>query len=599
MPDKDINIHADSEGQLSFGEADNYYPVASDYVRIPRPFIERYSNVSYLANLGLMIAIQRIENRNRQYYVGTKEELYFKDIYNKTKTDYSDGLVSCIPISHFLSVYGLNRGGSMYSALDSLYNGESLRNQWQILYEDNNIVAGTSVLTGTMYDKQKKLLYMKFNPDLAPLITNIQKNYARLSLPVLGKLKEDYITQLYQILKEQFDFEQQRNRKFGLAFNREITIEYDIDQLLFLMGMYPVELDTGDSAMDMVVELLKHQDFRGAANILKDKHLIEKYVNEPMRIIAINSFRDFKRAYLGKCFNRINGFKMPSKLDCIDKPEGKKALEKYEELCREKHPTDIHFRFSLKKVGHGGKVSAIVFYVSQADWTKFEEQEIIEAVIPEAAVVPQKEPVADVITDEQYDIIDEIRDMVPIKISSRDATSIAKAANWQIKKIQKAVEVAENYNRPIENLVPFLIKAIEGDWSPAVSMEPDAEEEYPMAFIRKQLGYEDAIAANPGYEEPLELFMEYIYECLNSDATMVKIGQGKISAQTVKSQLLKLNSIDLANAVTAFLEGSAGKMITPAYILTILYRIKTQEGLGAAQSLHKNYGIYKDGDDDK
>ena len=134
-------LNTDENGQLSFLDpADNYYPVASDYAKIPNRFVERFGNISYLANLGLMYAITKVEKRRRDMYDGTEKGLFFADVYTKTGTDYSQGLVAEFPINEFLKTFNLNRGGRSYNAIDTLYNGELLKNQWQILYQDEDII---------------------------------------------------------------------------------------------------------------------------------------------------------------------------------------------------------------------------------------------------------------------------------------------------------------------------------------------------------------------------------------------------------------------------------------------------------------------------
>ena len=176
------DFYADKEGQLSFLDPDvvNYFPTASDYGRIPNRFIERYSSISYLANLGLMAAIQNVTLRDARNYEGTREGELYKKIAEKGKANFADGLVSCIPVSQFLKIYGLSTGGHNYSTLQELYNGHLMANQWNIIYEDKEIISWMAVVVATAYVKETGSLYVKFNSDLQDVLLNLKRDYGIL-----------------------------------------------------------------------------------------------------------------------------------------------------------------------------------------------------------------------------------------------------------------------------------------------------------------------------------------------------------------------------------------------------------------------------------
>lgn len=434
----EMRLYEDESGQLSFQDMnDNYFPVISDYGKIPNRFIEKYGNIGYIASLSMALALQNVSMRHHSAYAGTQEELFFEKIYKVSGTDWSDGLISCIPIRQFIKFYGLSTGGKTYQNIDRLFNGTLLKNQWQILYEDEDVFVSTSVLTGTMYDKRSGCLYMKFNKDLEPLLSNIQRDYAQISLKVLGRLKEDYITNLYQIFKKRLDAEHNKCRKYNFPVRDEIEIEFSMEHLMFLSGIYPVDLTVNDVSMQKVIELLKIQDYRAAADIMHSEKLIEKYSADPSRTAALRDFNYFKRRFLDKLFRRINGFDMPKKLDRLGRMNdnadrnARELFEEYAGLCRESFPTDIHFRYETVKAGRGGKVSSIIFYISKADWSNRDKGAGSRAAAEEA------EPAT--MTLEHMRVLVCIDDMVKGRgIDDDGIMRIARAAGWNTETVRDA-----------------------------------------------------------------------------------------------------------------------------------------------------------------
>lgn len=572
-------------GQLAFIDTDddNYFPVSADYGKIPNRFIERYGNVSYLANLGMMLAIQKVERRSRELYRGTKEGLFYEEIYKKTGADFSDGLVACIPINQFLKLYDLSSAGRTYKALDELYNGTMLRNQWQILYEDKDVIASVAVLTATAYDKVNKNLLMKFNSDLDNVILNIQKDYAQISLPVLGKLREDFVTNIYQLFKKRFDAEQAKNKKYGYFVQNEIKIDFALDHLYFIIGLYPIDLSSNDEDMKKVVELLRVKDYDMAAKVMREKGLIEKYSENDSRKLALDDFSYFKRHYLDKAFKRINGFPAIKKLEKTASEEFPEALKEYESNCRTHHPTDIHFRYEILRGGRGGRAIGCRFFISRAEWGKAEE------IIPDKAEEPENYNIA------QMRAIIAVEELLAGEaVSEKDIAAIARKADWNVDKVRKAYTVAKE--KPRSAFVGFLLKAIEGDWEPSVQSKAgvSSAEEYTYEYLKESLNIEDALMMHPEYEQTLMAFLDVIYDTMNSDAPRIKVGNGTLPADAVKRRLLELNELDLCDAVEMFLNNSRESgIVRDSYIVTILYNIRKQSELRVNQQLQRNMGKYK------
>lgn len=578
-----VEMFFDEDGQLSFFDPqDNYFPVASDYSKIPNRFIEKYGNISYMANLGMMMGITRIEERHKSAYVGTAEGAFYEYVKDKTGTDYSDGLVAAFPVAEFIKVFSINRGGKTYRRVDELWNGEALRNQWQILYEDDKIVGGTQVLIGTMYDKETNTMYMKFNNDLKDVLVNIKGKYANISFPVLGKLKDEFLTTIYELFKKHLDYETQRNKKYGLYESPEVTFNIGIEQFYFLIGLFPVDVTSSDKTMQTVVQLLRIRDYKAAARTLLDSDIIKRKDEEQKTAVetALRSFGYFKKHYLDRAFRKINGFAMPAKLDNPNHPKFKESYDEYLTNCLQVHPTDIHFRYELLKKGSGGKVDSLIFYISKAEIAK-----------EKADTSKKKNAEAELLSPDQLDLIDRIRSIIPEKLATIDLVSIAKTAEWDIGRIDKACRVATAYAKTttINNLVSFLKKAIAEKWECPVEMTEEYEEQYPIDMVRKTCGFEDFHLMHPEYDRIAESFLNIIYDTLNSDATKIKIGQSYFPAAMVKERLLGLNAFALDHAVNSFLKTNGDNpIISPNYILTILYNAETQDNLRVSRKYEQD-----------
>lgn len=580
MPEEMPYINEGEEGQYTFLDPadENYYPAASDYTKIPNRFVERYANVSYLANMGLMMAINRVEERKKELYAGTQEGFFFKEVHRLTGTDFSDGLVAEFPISEFIKVFSLNTGGRVYQQIDSLYNGDLLRNQWQILYEDENICASSAVIIGTMYNKKNKRMYLKFHPDLAPVITNIKSDYATIPLPVIGKLKDDFISQLYQVLKKRLDFELSRNRKYHMYNAKEVKTTFSIDQFYFMMGVFPLDLSSDDNDMQKVVQLLKNKDYETAANIERESGLIDRFDNSDnkggnSKKLALTRFGYFREKYLDKAFRKINGFTKPKSLEKVGANPMGDAYDEYVENCRTKHPTDIHFRYELIKSGLGGKVSGISFYISKADWNDHEDSDEAEP-----------KPVVD-----ELEFILEMKDIIKEKITAQGFRAIAEAAQWDIGRVTKAYKVASE-QKP-KDITAFMIAAINGDWEPADGTEPEEEKQihkYTVEEVKEALrfntvcnGYLDE--DNSEEEDTLEVFMRVIADFLNSEDETIKLNRTTLMTEDVKQKIMGLGNEELATAVKSFLSAKT-KSVSDKYILTILYNVDKQRDLKDAQT---------------
>ena len=189
-----------------------------------------------------------------------------------------------------------------------------------------------------------------------------------------------------------------------------------------------------------------------------------------------------------------------------------------------------------------------------------------------------------------------LKKIITEELTPAELGNIAAAAEWDEERIIRAYKVAEAQVTPIRNLERFLIKAIKEEWTPPISKgtEDIPEEQYSMEYLRRKCGFDDLHRIKPVYDQPAEQFLTIIYDAMNSDATKYKIGQSYMPADIVKDRLLGLDAFTLEFAIKQFLESSQdNRIISPAYILTILYNANIQDQLRINRSLHQSEGFYE------
>ncbi len=103
--------------------------------------------------------------------------------------------------------------------------------------------------------------------------------------------------------------------------------------------------------------------------------------------------------------------------------------------------SDIQVTYDSNGYGRGGKVYKLDFFVS---YKKRDHK-----IDPEA----------------MEDLIDEIADLIPCRLKIREYRTIGEAAGFDMKKVEKAVEVLNAYDEEVENVCGFLVEAIQKDWS--------------------------------------------------------------------------------------------------------------------------------------
>lgn len=142
--------------------------------------------------------------------------------------------------------------------------------------------------------------------------------------------------------------------------------------------------------------------------------------------------------------------------------------------------TDITFKF--EEIKKGRKVDKLKFYISANEKQIEDKVEIEEAATSEAAL-------------DEDDLVDQLREIIEEKLKTKELKAILQAANNDIQLIEKKYQLAKK-SRNIENLVGWLVKAIEEDYTEPVEVKKKSkfnnmqERNYDYEDLEKELlGY--------------------------------------------------------------------------------------------------------------
>lgn len=121
--------------------------------------------------------------------------------------------------------------------------------------------------------------------------------------------------------------------------------------------------------------------------------------------------------------------------------------------------TDIHVEQEQLRTGKGGKVTGLAFTITKKEVIEEEPQKNL----------PKKEK-----TEEEIDeLIDEVKDIIDEKIKTKDCKVLLKIAEYDVGRIKEKYEILKKNSRKIENVVGWLIKAIEEDYQEPIGKEPE------------------------------------------------------------------------------------------------------------------------------
>lgn len=142
--------------------------------------------------------------------------------------------------------------------------------------------------------------------------------------------------------------------------------------------------------------------------------------------------------------------------------------------------TDITFKF--EEIKKGRKVDKLKFYISANEKQIEDKMEIEEAATSEARL-------------DEDDLVDQLREIIKEPLKTKELKAILQAANNDVQLIENKYQLAKKQKK-IENLVGWLVKAIEEDYTEPVKVKKKSkfnnmpERDYDYEDLEKELlGY--------------------------------------------------------------------------------------------------------------
>lgn len=249
-------------------------------------------------------------------------------------------------------------------------------------------------------------LYFEFNPNIRNYVIELKDNFTVLNLPTMLRFTRNYSYRLYEILKSK------------CYYPKYVPIEQRTDRFQFRLDLLELKFTIGvlDAKDEKVIKLFHSENptmdvYKRAYEILKkgDEGKIKD------KKVKYDTWKDFKTRVLDPSVEEIN------------------------------EKTDIHVSYILGK-GARGRVVDIEFYV-----------DLLKDV-----PVPEVKKTA----EEMEDFLDDMRMIMPLVLKTKDLRSIAEAANYNMDKIKKAVQLYQKAGN-VENVVGFLISAIRENYTDA------------------------------------------------------------------------------------------------------------------------------------
>ena len=238
--------------------------------------------------------------------------------------------------------------------------------------------------------------------------------------------------------------------KFGQKYN---SLVYNIKSNYTMLNkdIY-MSLNSGYSLR--LYEILKAESYKGDVVI---KELSMGDLKLSLGMVKINEKMQAK-------LNKNSSIKMDKLIeDYADKDLSwasvKKTLESVLEEINEK--TDIHVTYEQIRSGKGGKISGLAFTITKKEIIAEMSKEDISTNIEK--------------TEEEIDeLIDDVKDIIDEKIKTKDCKVLLKIAEYDVGRIKEKYEILKKSATSINNVIGWLIKAIEEDYSEPIVKESES-----------------------------------------------------------------------------------------------------------------------------
>lgn len=264
----------------------------------------------------------------------------------------------------------------------------------------NNYFDYVNVVIRATYEKGKFSIY--FNPEI-PLL-HLKKNFTPLSLAVTMGLTSKYSIRLYKTLQSKCYLPKGSTRR-----DDYFEVVMSVAELKLEMGVVNAELPE----VKKVLRGSAHPDFEAAV----EKSAVQKH----------KRWADFKKWVIQKAVDEIN---------------------------EKKELTKMHVEFKGRRGGKGAEIKTVEFYIT-----------ILDGAVVDNNNEPEQEDSA---TNQERDMV---AAQILLKLCGKgmlvtieEAQAIAKACNYNIYELDKAVMTLEGSTTPVENKVGFIISALKENY---------------------------------------------------------------------------------------------------------------------------------------
>lgn len=258
----------------------------------------------------------------------------------------------------------------------------------------------------SMYDDvtyKQGVLRVAFNPEMEQNFLGLSERFTTLSLEIAFSLRKTGALQLYKLLKSEAYRLPALDRSVPQESLPCLELTYSISELRMNLGFVDIEQPK-----------LRHEAEK------KGKPNFEKMVKDEKNP-KYKRFSDFDARVLKPGREELNAV------------------------------SDIYIS-EIKKEGsgRGGKINAVTFVLQ---WNAaYAGGRVVEA---------DRKPTTE---SDINSFCDLVMDEMPVKIKINDARAIAQAADYDISKVKRAVELLNESSSDIDNVTGWVIKAIEGEW---------------------------------------------------------------------------------------------------------------------------------------
>jgi plasmid replication initiation protein len=281
-----------------------------------------------------------------------------------------------------------------------------------------------SVVTHAHYENGT--FTIEFNHLLKDQIIDIQNKYTVLNLPTMLLFKSVYSFRLYELLKSMSYIPkgQKRNEE-----DKNWELKFQLSELKLELGV----VNANSDRVQKILSNKKHPNYDEAVKAAPEQ--------------VFEQYRDFKRRVLDVAVSEIN------------------------------EKTEINVEYETLKSGRGGKVNAIIFYVSYDNVAQKEEIVKTEEVVEKPMDIDE--------------LLDEIYDILEGNFKLKDVRKIAKEADYNLVSIKKAYKVYKKNEDNVENSVGFMIAAIKDGYESTAKKKKTKAKNTFVEFDQNEYDFDD------------------------------------------------------------------------------------------------------------